>query len=69
MYYLYIDESGDSGDYLDESNKIIEGSSKYFTLAGIIVDDTLKIDLDNKINSISDKYFSTISLPKNFKIH
>ena len=69
MYYLYIDESGDSGDYLDEFNKVIEGSSKFFTLAGIIVDDTLKTNLDNEINSISDRYFSTISLPENFKIH
>ena len=69
MYYLYIDESGDSGDYLDESNKVIEGSSKFFTLAGIIVDDTLKMNLDDEINSISDKYFSTILLPENFKIH
>ncbi len=69
MYYLYIDESGDAGDYLDKHNKVIDGSSKFFTLAGIIVDDILKIKLNNEINSISNRYFSKTILPENFKIH
>ncbi len=69
MYYLYIDESGDAGDHLDKHNKIIEGSSKFFTLAGIIVDNTLKAKLDDEINSTRDRYFSSIRLPENFKIN
>ena len=69
MYYLYIDESGDAGDHLDKHNKVIEGSSKFFTLAGITVDDTLKTKLNDEINSISDRYFSKVTLPENFKIH
>ena len=69
MYHLYIDESGDPGDYLDEHNIIIEGSSKFFTLAGIIVDNSLKAKLDSEINQIIKRYFSRITLAENFKLH
>lgn len=69
MYYLYIDESGDSGDYLDKNKKVIEGSSKFFTLAGIIVNDNEKDRLDNIVRLTIDKYFNQMQLPKKFKLH
>lgn len=69
LYYLYIDESGDTGDYRAPNGTIIEGSSRYFTLGGIIVDDQLRIDFENKVNQLVRETFLDISLPKNFKLH
>ena len=69
MYYLYIDESGDAGDYLNKNYKVIEGSSKFFTLAGVIVSDDEKDKLNNAVESIIDKYFNQTQLPEKFKLH
>lgn len=69
MYYLFIDESGDAGDYLDKDGKIIEGSSKYFTLGGIIVHENQVKNMNLAVKSIIEKYFKGIQLPKNFKLH
>ena len=66
---MYIDESGDIGDYLDKNDQIIEGSSQFFTLAGIIVNEDEKEKVENKTNEIIDKYFDRKSLDKNFKLH
>lgn len=69
MYQLYIDESGDLGDYLDERYQVIRGSSRFFTLAGIIVSDDEKKRLDDAVRLTIDRYFSGISLPHGFKLH
>lgn len=69
MYYFYIDESGDTGDFRDKKGTIIRGSSQYFTLGGIIVDDDLRIDFENKINKLVEETFYDIKLPRNFKLH
>jgi hypothetical protein len=69
MYYLYIDESGDAGDYLDKNKNIIQGSSKFFTLGGIIIHEDKIQSIDLKIKSIIEKYFRGTELPKNFKLH
>ncbi len=69
MYHLFIDESGDAGDHLDKDGKVIEGSSKYFTLGGIIVHESLVKNINQKIDCIIEKYFKNIQLPKNFKLH
>ena len=69
MYYLYLDESGDPGDYLDENCKVIKNSSKYFTLAGIIVNQTEIHKLNQQIEDLVHKYFKSIPLDKNFKLH
>jgi len=69
LYHLYIDESGDLGDYLDESYRVIRGSSGFFTLAGIIVSDDEKERLDGAIRLAIDRYFSSIPLPERFKLH
>jgi len=69
MYYLYIDESGDAGDYLDSAKKVIPGSSKFYTLGGIIVEDKNTIYFKNAYDKIIKQYFEGISLPSNFKLH
>lgn len=69
MYYLYIDESGDPGDYRDKNEKIILRSSRYFTLGGIIVDEQVRSQFYSKYAEIIGKYFTGINLPTSFKLH
>ncbi len=69
LYRLYIDESGDLGDYLDENYQVIDGSSRFFTLAGIIASDNEKEALDDAVGLTIDKYFKDIQLPERFKLH
>ncbi len=69
MYYLYIDESGDPGNYLDKNEQKIKGSSRFFTLAGIIVNEEQKEKLNKIIKDIIGKYFKQIQLPNKFKLH
>ena len=69
MYYLYIDESGDAGDHLDKEGNVINGSSKFFTLGGIVVHENQVEVMDLAVNDIIEKYFKKIELPKNFKLH
>ncbi|MEX0656681.1 MAG: DUF3800 domain-containing protein [Nitrosopumilaceae archaeon] len=69
MYYLYIDESGDPGDYRDENGKIILRSSRYFTLAGIIVNDEVQSQFHEQYERIKSVYFGRFTLPANFKLH
>lgn len=64
-----MDESGDPGYRIDEIGNVIEGSSKYFTLAGIIVDDAEKDRLDGCIREIISKYFRPDQLDPGFKLH
>jgi hypothetical protein len=69
LYYLYIDESGDEGDYLDGNGQIIVGSSRFFTAGGIIVKDTDVQLFENEYNNIITNYFAGITLPPRFKLH
>lgn len=69
MYYLYIDESGDPGNYRDQNGEIILRSSRYFTLAGIIVDDEVRDQFHEEHQKILSTYFSRFTLPQNFKLH
>jgi len=69
MYYLYVDESGDAGDFTDKEGKIIEGSSKYFTLAGIIVNDIVQMEFEEELDQLINETFEGIALPDNFKLH
>lgn len=68
-YFLYIDESGDPGDYMDKNNQIIKGSSKFFTLAGIIVSKDEKRKMEYETNQLIDTYLNRKQLDKNFKLH
>lgn len=69
MYHLYIDESGDEGDYVNSNGTIIAGSSKYFTIGGIIVKDTDVTKFNTDYSDIISTYFNGITLPSNFKLH
>lgn len=69
MYSLYIDESGDVGDFIDANGLPIKGSSKYFTLAGIIVDDPARIQFEDEFEKLIAETFDGIQLPHNFKLH
>ena len=69
MFRLFIDESGDTGRYRDDDNQIIKGSSKFFTLAGIIVNENEESKLNKTIEELIDKYLSSIYLPAKFKLH
>lgn len=69
LYYLYIDESGDDGNYLDGNNQPIRGSSRFFTLGGIIVKDTDVPIFEREYQNIITRYFSGITLPPKFKLH
>ena len=57
MYYLYIDESGDLGRYLDLNSCAVQNSSKHFTLAGIIMDSQSTAAINCDIRRLSSLYF------------
>lgn len=70
MYNIYIDESGDEGVYrVEHLPAAIGGSSRFFTLGGIIVDERdnrlFKIELD----SIISDFFKGVTLPQDFELH
>ena len=69
MYRMYIDESGDTGNYIDGDGSVVEGSSRYFTLAGIIVEESIIPVFDKEYDILISKYFSDVQLPTNFKLH
>ena len=69
MYYFYIDESGDSGNPIGSNKSIMKGSSTYLTLAGIVVDESEKHRVDNKVKELISKYFRSEQLEPNFKLH
>lgn len=71
MHHLYLDESGDDGDYLDSHGRIIPGSSKYLVVGGILIEDIKINDFDQELNRLLDKYFRNngITLSGDFKLH
>lgn len=69
MKYLYVDESGDLGDYVSPGGYVNSKSSKYFTLGGIVVDEKTKADFETKTKNLIQKHFGGITLPSNFKLH
>lgn len=70
MYYLYLDESGDPGRYRDDDGDVILRSSRFYTLAGILVNEEVKCQFENEYKKIISTYFSRFTnLPQNFKLH
>lgn len=69
MFLSYFFFFKEAGDYRDKNKKIIKGSSKFFTLAGIILSDDEKNRLDGAIRLTIDTYFDQILLSKKFKLH
>ena len=68
MFLLYIDESGDPGRYLDRIHNAIPGSSRLFTLAGIIVDRQAKDKIDADIRKLASSFFPQ-SIVDTIKLH
>ena len=68
VHYLYIDESGDPGRYLDLNKKVILNSSKYFTLAGIIIDSQSAATVSNDVRKLALQYFPQ-SIVDTTKLH
>ena len=68
-HHIYVDESGDEGDYLDSNEKPIIGSSRYFILAGIIVDEHTVPRFEEEYNHMLHNRFRGKPLPENFKLH
>jgi hypothetical protein len=68
LYHLYIDESGDEGDYKGTSN-VIGGSSQFFTLGGIIVRQEFRPQFTTELDKIKSDFFNNMILPPDFKLH
>ena len=69
MYYFFLDESGDPGDYISRDGSVIQGSSKFFTLAGIIVNEAEKDKLENCVKRLASNHFKPEQLNPDFKLH
>jgi hypothetical protein len=69
MFYLYLDESGDDGDYLESGTEVQKWASRYFTLAGIIVNEKSRNVFETIHNGLIHKFFKDVKLPEKFKLH
>ena len=56
MYIVFIDESGQPGGFDKKSNKLVENTSKYFTLAGFMIEADKILDVESKLRDIKLKY-------------
>ncbi len=56
-FFLYIDESGDPGRYLDANRNPISGSSEWFTLGGIIVDEETRLNMSMDVTDLALSFF------------
>jgi hypothetical protein len=69
LYTLYLDESGDEGNFDTDQEEGKGGSSRYFTLGGIIVDDSIVPEFRKRMDEILLKYFPNIDYFDKFKLH
>ncbi len=56
MYLVFIDESGQPGGFDEEKGELIKNSSKYFTLAGFMIDADKILEIENSLRDIKLKY-------------
>lgn len=65
MYFVFLDESGQAGGYDAEKRTLTNGSSKYFTLAGILIhsDNLLELERELKCRKVNHN----LPLDKEFK--
>ncbi len=68
MFFLYIDESGDPGRYLDANRNPIPGSSERFTLGGIIVDEDARCNMSMDVTALALSFFPQPTVDKT-KLH
>jgi Protein of unknown function (DUF3800) len=70
LYNIYIDESGDEGFYpIEQLPTVIGGSSRFFSLGGIIVDERDNYSFKKDLDSIISDFFNGITLPQDFELH
>ena len=69
MYNIYIDESGDEGIYHEHSPSDIGGSSRFFTLGGIIIDERDNYLFKKEVDSIISDFFNGTTLAQDFELH
>ena len=67
-FFLYIDESGDPGRYLDANRNPISGSSEWFTLGGIIVDEETRLNMNMGVIDLALSFFPQSTVDKT-KLH
>lgn len=56
MYIVFIDESGQPGGYDKETQKLVEGATRFFVLSGFMIDGNSLIDIEQKLNQVKIKY-------------
>lgn len=67
-FFLYIDESGDPGRHLDANRNPISGSSEWFTLGGIIVDEGARRNMGTDVTDLALSFFPQSTVDKT-KLH
>ena len=56
MYIVFLDESGQPGGFNKEKSKLVNNTSKYFTLAGFKIDADKILDIERNMRDIKIKY-------------
>lgn len=56
MYIVFLDESGQPGGFDKENGKLVENTSKYFTLAGFMIDADNILKIESNMRDIKIKY-------------
>lgn len=56
MFIVFLDESGQPGGFDFEKNKLVDNTSKYFTLAGFMIDADNILKIESELKDIKIKY-------------
>lgn len=56
MYIIFLDESGQPGGFDNEKNELVKNTSKYFTLAGFMIDGNNILKIQKQLSKIKNKY-------------
>lgn len=56
MYIVFIDESGQSGGWDNDKNSLTSNCSKFFTLAGFMIESNNILEIESKFKDIKLKY-------------
>lgn len=56
MYIVFLDESGQPGGYDKVNDKLVKDTSKYFTLAGFMIDADKILEVEKSVRDVKIKY-------------
>lgn len=56
MYIVFLDESGQPGGFNTNTNQLAESTSKYFTLAGFMIDADKILEIEKSMREVKIKY-------------